>query len=206
MRRTSLFLLTLGLTLGPAAFAQDAWTNDDPLCAPEIFEQTKAAAQRQQEMAEKDAKATDDYFKQIKNAPSIDGKLLSCVDVAWPDVSLGGVAGIEQIIKQVGDKAVDKACKEVRKKVRDATSNFATSNLSSAILGGVTTGDYSGAIDAVTKSATNAATRAATQAANNAASSVGLPATVSNSDTSGAFGGLTDLIKPKSSGNTGPAK
>ena len=202
MRRTSLFLLTLGLTLGPAAFAQDAWTNDDPLCAPEIFEGAKAAAQKQQEMAQKDAKATDDFYKQIKNGPSADGKFLSCVDVAWPEVSLGGVAGIEQIIKTVGDKAVDQACKEMRKKVRDATSNFATPNLTSSILGAVSSGNYSGVVDSATKAATDAATKAATNAANNAAANAGLPSTVTNSDTSGAFGGLIDLIKPGS----GPAR
>ncbi len=202
MHRTSIFLLALGLTVGPAALAQEAWTNDDPLCAPSIYQGTLAKVQEQQKMAEKDAKATDDYYKQIKNAPSSsDGKLLSCVDVAWPDVTLGAVAGIEQIIKTVGDKAVDQACKEMRKKVRDATSNYATSNLTSSILGSVTSGNYSG----VASAASNAATNAATSSINNAASNAGLPATVNNADTSGAFGGLIDLIKPGSAGK-GPSK
>lgn len=207
MRRTSLFFLTLGLTLGPAAFAQDTWTNDDPLCAPEIHSRTVAAVQKQQEMPQRDAEATDDFNKQIKNAPSADGKLLSCVDVAWPEVSLGGVAGIEQLIKSVGDKAVDQACKEMRKKVRDATSNFATPNLTSSILGSVTSGNYSGITDAATKAATDAATNAAKSGINSAVSNAGLPSTVSGADTSGAFGGLIDLIKPGSKAvPPGPAK
>jgi len=195
MQRTSIFLLAFGLTFGSAALAQDAWTNDDPLCAPTIYQGTVNKVQ-DQKMAERDAQATDDYYKQIKNAPkNASDKLLSCVDVAWPEVTLGAAAGIEQIIKKVGDKAVDQACKEMRNKVRQATSNFATSNLSSTILGSVTSGDYSGIADA----AKDAATKAATNEIRGAVSNTGLPGTITTTDTTGAFGGLIDLIKPGAS-------
>lgn len=134
MRRSSVFLLALGLTVVPAAWAQDSgtWRNTDPTCDDSVFAKTVQAVQKDQEQAQKDADAANDFLKKIKEGPrNASDKLLSCVDVAWPDLPFSGaLPGIEEYIKKVGDKAVEQACNEMRDKVRQVDSVFKMPNLS----------------------------------------------------------------------------
>lgn len=137
MRSLSISLLTAGLLLAFPAIAQDSWGNTDPNCAPEFYQGARDAAQAAQEESVRDAQAVNDYYKRIKDAPSdASDKLLSCVDVSWPDMGFSGMLPvIEQFISEVGDKAVAEGCQQMRKKVRDAESLFSTDNLTRQVLG-----------------------------------------------------------------------
>lgn len=188
MRRSSLFLLAFGMTVAPAVMAQDAWSNTDPGCDDTIYSQTVQVANDDQAKAEKDAKAINDYLKKIKEGPrNASDKLLSCVDVSWPDLPFSGVLpGIEEYITKVGDKAVEEACNKMRDQVRKVDSVFNTADLKIGQLQGVAGQVVNGY--------------------NQGAGTVGVPTiptnpTVPTNDDGGAFGGLIDLIKPPSRPN-----
>ena len=186
--RPSAFILALGLTVAPAAFAQ-TWSNTDDRCDEGIFRSTVSAVNAGQREAEEDAKAVNDYYKGIKEAPrNSNGKLLSCVDVAWPNLPFSGVMpNIQEYITKVGDAAVEKACNEARSRVRNADSVFTTNDLTLPPLQG-----FSG------NTASNATPRQAPapQAAPPAAAPN--PA-VGARNNNGSFGGITDLIRPGAS-------
>lgn len=192
MRRSSIFLLALGITAVPAALAQSSgtWSNTDPGCDDTIFNQTVQVANEQQAQAEKDADAVNDYLKKIKEGPrNASDKLLSCVDVAWPDLPFSGVLpNIQEYIKKVGDKAVDEACQKMRDEVRKVDSVFSKSDLRVGQLQGLATKAVGSAVSGAASSMTGGGSSIPTQAP---------PAA---SDDGGAFGGLIDLIKPPSSG------
>ena len=184
MRRSSLFLLAFGMTVAPAVLAQSSgtWANTDPGCDDGIFSQTVQVANEDQAKAEKDANALNDYLKKIKEGPrNASDKLLSCVDVAWPDLPFSGVLpGIEEYITKVGDKAVEEACNKMRDQVRRVDSVFNTADLKIGQLQGVA-GQVSGYTQGTGTS--------------------GIPTIPTNptaptNDDGGAFGGLIDLIKP----------
>ena len=183
MRRSSVFLLAFGLTVVPAAMAQDAWTNTDPSCDSEIYSGTVAAVNKDQEQAEKDAQAANDYLKKIKEAPrNASGKLLSCVDVAWPDLPFSGVLpNIQEYIKKVGDKAVEEACNKARDEVRQVDSVFSKADMKIGQLQGIA-GKATSAYNNVTSGTTG--------------SVIPTSVTPTSSGDEGAFGGLIDLIKP----------
>ena len=185
MRRSSLFLLAFGMTVAPAVLAQSSgtWANTDPGCDDGIFSQTVQVANEDQAQAEKDANALNDYLKKIKEGPrNASDKLLSCVDVSWPDLPFSGVLpGIEEYITKVGDKAVEEACNKMRDQVRRVDSVFNTADLKVGQLQGVAGQVVNGY----------------TQGAGTS----GIPTiptnpTVPTNDDGGAFGGLIDLIKP----------
>ena len=184
--RPSVLLLALGLTVAPAAFAQN-WSNTDPQCDDQIFRGTVESVNNAQRAAEEDAQAANDYYKRIKEAPrNSSGKLLSCVDVAWPNLPFSGVLpNIQEYITSVGDAAVEQACNQARDRVRNVDSVFTTSNLSVPSLQGITGSSYSG----------NTQQRAATPQSGQPAAAT--PATTpAGTRNNGSFGGITDLIRP----------
>ncbi len=188
MRRSSLFLLAFGMTVAPAVLAQSSgtWANTDPGCDDGIFSQTVQAANEDQAQAEKDANAINDYLKKIKEGPrNASDKLLSCVDVSWPDLPFSGVLpGIEEYITKVGDKAVEEACNKMRDQVRRVDSVFNTADLKIGQLQGVA----GQVVDSYNRGA---------DAYNRGSNAVGVPsAPTPSTDDGGAFGGLIDLIKP----------
>lgn len=192
MRRSSLFLLALGITAVPAALAQSsgAWSNTDPGCDDTIYNQTVQVANQEQAKAERDAEAVNDYLKKIKEGPRSAGdKLLSCVDLAWPDLPFGGVLpGIEEYISKVGDKAVDEACRKMRNEVRKVDSVFSKGDLRGSPLQGIATQAVNSAVSNAISSGTSG-------------SAIPTQAAPASQDGNGAFGGLIDLIKPPSSGS-----
>lgn len=143
MRPIRLALLSTALVLALPAQAQQA----DAACDPQIMAGIQQQAEVRQQEAAADARAVNDYYKKIKEGVSnAEGKLLSCVDIAWPDLPFSGMLPmVEQFIKNVGDKAVAQACNKMRDKVRDATSLFSEDNLKAKVLGSLgDAGDYAG--------------------------------------------------------------
>lgn len=126
MRSLTLSLLTAGLMLALPAMAQDPWANTDPNCAPEFHDRAREAAEAAQEKSLADAQATDDFNVKIKDAPSDDsGKMLSCVDEIWPDLSGSqAFSGIEVFLETVADKTVEDHCREKRNELRQKRSHF----------------------------------------------------------------------------------
>lgn len=192
MRRSTIFLLAFGLASAPA-FAQSSgtWQNEDPGCDDTIFAGTVESVNRDQRQAQRDADALNDYYKKIKDAPrNASDKLLSCVDVAWPDLPFTGMLpGIEEYISRVGDAAVEQACNQMRDQVRKVDSVFTMPDLQVPSLPDI--GDI----------VNNAASGAVNNAVNNAVGQIptvptspALPGAPAQSD--GAFGGLINLIKP----------
>lgn len=191
MRRTSFFVLALGMAMTPVALAQSAqssgaWSNTEPGCDGEIYSQTVQKANEAQAKAENDAKAMNDYLKKIKEGPrNGSDKLLSCVDVSWPDLPFSGILpGIEEYITRVGDKAVEQACNKMRDEVRRIDSVFNTADLKVGQLQGLA----------------SQVTNGYNQGAGNVSPPI-IPTnptnpTVPTPDDGGAFGGLIDLIKP----------
>ncbi len=137
MRSISLSLLAASLLVAfPALAQQDPWTNTDANCAPEYYQGARQAAEAAQEQSVRDAQAVNDYYKKIKEAPTdSNDKMLSCVDVSWPDMSFSGMlAGVEPFIAEIGDEAVAEGCRQMRRKVREADSLFNTDNLTKTLL------------------------------------------------------------------------
>ena len=191
MRSLSISLLTAGLLLAIPAIAQDPWSNTDPNCAPEFYQGARAAAEAAQEESVRDAQAVNDYYKRIKEAPSdASDKLLSCVDVSWPDMGFSGMLPVvEQFISEVGDAAVAEGCKQMRKKVRDADSLFSTDNLTRQVLGSNSqTAPYNGDVGTGTRPP-------AGSAPNPVLPGVQPPTTRPPAGNPGR--GIIDLIKPK---------
>ena len=187
MRRFAPIFLAFALTTLPVlAQEADTWKNSEPGCDDTVFADTLTEVQRQQEESRRDANAVNDYYKKIKEGPRTAGdKLLSCVDIAWPDLPFAGVLpGIEEYIKNVGDKAVEQACNQMRDQVRRVDSVFQTPdlrvpnlnlpNMPNIQIPNLPTGKVAGP-------------NPAAPAAGNAAPP----------DDGGIFGGLIDLIKPK---------
>lgn len=127
MRSLTLSLLTAGLMLALPAIAQDPWANTDPNCAPQFHDRAREAAEAAQEKSLADAQATDDFNVKIKDAPIDDsGKMLSCVDEVWPELSGGQMfSGIEVFLKNIADKTVEDHCREKRNELRKKRSHFA---------------------------------------------------------------------------------
>lgn len=194
MRRSSLFLLAFGMTIAPAVMAQSQkadWSNTDPGCDSTIYSETIQKANDEQTRAENDAKAVNDFYKKIKEGPrNASDKLLSCVDVSWPDLPFSGVLpGIEEYITKVGDKAVEEACNKMRDEVRQVDSVFNTADLKVGQLQGVAGQVVNGYTQgAGTSGIPNIPTNP----------------TVPTNDDGGAFGGLIDLIKPPTRPNPNP--